>query len=67
MIIASSHVAERWDRAWNKALCRFVERAGVEVEGMICVCCGSWRYGFDKVTVLPVAECVKELFAGEIF
>lgn len=51
----------------GKALCGFEERAGVEVERMICVYCGSWRYGFDKVIVLPVAECVKDLFGGEIF
>jgi hypothetical protein len=34
---------------------------------MIGVYCGSRRYDFDNVTVLPVADFVKALFAGEIF
>jgi hypothetical protein len=34
---------------------------------MIGIYCGPRRYDFDGVTVLPVAEFVKELFAGEVF
>jgi len=59
--------AERWDRAWDKALRGLAETAGVRVERMIGVYCGSRRYEFDNVTVLPVAEFVKALFAGEVF
>jgi predicted AAA+ superfamily ATPase len=59
--------AERWDRAWDKALRGLADTAGAKVERMIGVYCGSWRYEFDNVTVLPVAEFVKALFAGEIF
>jgi predicted AAA+ superfamily ATPase len=59
--------AERWDRAWDKALRGLAETAGVKVERMIGVYCGSRRYEFDNVTVLPVAEFVKALFAGEVF
>jgi predicted AAA+ superfamily ATPase len=71
---ASPHVvaieikrAERWDRAWDKALRGLAETAGVEVERMIGVYCGSRKYDFENVTVLPVADFVKALFAGEIF
>ena len=59
--------AERWDRSWDKALRGLAETAGAEVERMIGVYCGSRIYEFDNVTVLPVAEFVKELFAGEVF
>jgi len=59
--------AERWDRAWDKALRSLADTAGVKVERMIGVYCGSRRYEFDNVTVLPVAEFVRALFAGEVF
>ena len=59
--------AERWDRAWDKALRGLAETAGVRVERMIGVYCGSRSYEFDNVSVLPVANFVKALFAGEIF
>ena len=59
--------AERWDRSWDKALRGLADTAGVEVERMIGIYCGPRRYDFDGVTVLPVAEFVKELFAGEVF
>ena len=59
--------AERWDRSWDKALRGLADTEGVEVERMIGVYCGSRRYEFDNVTVLPVAEFVKALFAGEVF
>jgi len=59
--------AERWDRAWDKAMRSLADTPGVRVKRMIGVYCGSRRYEFDHVTVLPVAEFVKALFAGEIF
>ena len=59
--------AERWDRAWDKALRGLAETAGVRVERMMGVYCGSRSYEFDNVSVLPVANFVKALFAGEIF
>jgi predicted AAA+ superfamily ATPase len=59
--------AERWDRNWDKALRALAETAGVRVDRMIGVYCGSRRYEFDNVTVLPVGNFVKALFAGEIF
>ena len=59
--------SERWDRAWDKALRGLADTAGVKVVRMIGVYCGSRRYDFDNVTVLPVADFVKALFAGEVF
>jgi hypothetical protein len=59
--------AERWDRAWDKSLRGLADTEGVKVERMIGVYCGSRRYEFDNVTVVPVAEFVKALFAGEVF
>lgn len=59
--------AERWDRNWDKALRALADTDGVRVDRMIGVYCGSRRYDFDNVTVLPVADFVKALFAGEIF
>ena len=71
---ASPHVvaieikrAERWDRSWDKALRNLADTAGVKVERMIGVYCGSRRYEFDNVTVVPVSEFFKELFDGEVF
>ena len=43
------------------------ETAGVKVERMIGVYCGSRAYQFDTVTVLPVIDFIRKLFAGEIF
>ena len=59
--------AERWDRAWDKALRGLAEAAGVNVDRMIGVYCGSKPYEFKKVTVMPFPEFVRALFSGEIF
>jgi predicted AAA+ superfamily ATPase len=59
--------AERWDRAWDKAMRALAEAPGVKVDRLIGVYCGSRRYEFDNVTVLPVVDFLKALFAGEIF
>ena len=59
--------ADRWDRSWDKALRNLADTAGVKVDRMIGVYCGSRRYEFDKVTVVPVSEFLKELFDGEVF
>lgn len=59
--------AERWDRAWDKPMRALAETSGVNVERMIGVYCGSRSYQFDNIKVLPVADFVTALFAGEIF
>ncbi len=59
--------AERWDRAWEKPVRSLADNAGVTVERMFGVYCGSRSYQFDSLTVLPFADFIKALFAGEVF
>jgi len=59
--------AERWDRAWEKPMRSLADNAGVTVERMFGVYCGSRSYQFDSITVLPFADFIKALFAGELF
>lgn len=59
--------AERWDRAWEKPMRSLADNAGVTVERMFGVYCGSRSYQFDNITVLPFADFIKALFAGEVF
>ena len=59
--------AERWDRAWEKPMRSLADNAGVTVECMFGVYCGSRSYQFDNLTVLSFADFIKALFAGEVF
>jgi predicted AAA+ superfamily ATPase len=59
--------ADRWDRSWDKALRKLADTAGVKVDRMIGVYCGTRRYDFDKVTVLPIGDFVRALYGGEVF
>jgi len=59
--------AERWDRAWEKPMRSLADNAGVTVERMFGVYCGSRSYQFDNLTVLSFADFIKALFAGEVF
>jgi predicted AAA+ superfamily ATPase len=59
--------AERWDRAWEKPMRSLADNAGVTVERMFGVYCGSRSYQFDNITVLPFADFIKALFAGDVF
>jgi predicted AAA+ superfamily ATPase len=59
--------SERWGRSWEKPLRSLSQAAGVKVERMIGIYCGSRRYDFEGLRVLPVAEFVQALHAGEVF
>ena len=59
--------AERWDSTWEKPMRTLADSAGVKVERMFGVYCGSRNYQFDNITVLPVGDFIKALFSGEIF
>lgn len=59
--------AERWDRMWDKPMRALAATSGVKVERMIAVYCGPRAYLFDEIQVLPVAEFIKALYAGEVF
>jgi len=59
--------AERWDRAWEKPMQALAASAGIKVDRMIGVYCGSRAYRFGDVQVWPVADFVKALYGGEVF
>jgi predicted AAA+ superfamily ATPase len=59
--------SERWERSWEKPLRSLAQAASVKVERMVGIYCGSRRYDFEGLRVLPVAEFVQALHAGEVF
>lgn len=59
--------AERWDRRWDKPLRALAAVSGVKLDRMIGVYCGPRPYRFDEIQVLPVADFLKALHAGEVF
>jgi len=59
--------AERWDRAWEKPMQALAASAGIKVDRMIGVYCGTRAYRFGDVQVWPVADFVKALYGGEVF
>ena len=59
--------AERWDVSWNKGMLALAAATGVHADRLFGVYCGSRAYQFNNVRVLPVADFVKALFAGEVF
>ena len=59
--------AERWDRAWEKPMQALAASAGIKVDRMIGVYCGTRAYRFGEVQVWPVADFVKALYGGEVF
>jgi predicted AAA+ superfamily ATPase len=59
--------SERWQRSWEKPLRSLSQTAGLKVERMIGIYCGSRSYDFEGLRVLPVSEFVQALHAGEVF
>jgi predicted AAA+ superfamily ATPase len=59
--------SDKWNRSWNKAMLSLSHSSGVKVERMIGVYCGSRRYTFDNISILPVTDFLKGLYAGEVF
>jgi len=59
--------SERWDRRWEKPMRSLSDSKGVAVDRMVGIYCGSRRYEFDGVSVLPVVDFLEALFAGKIF
>lgn len=59
--------SERWDRAWGKPMLDLAAAAGVKVDRMIGVYCGTRSYRFGAIQVFPVKDFVRALFAGEVF
>ena len=59
--------AARWDRAWNKPMRNLAGTAGVKVERMIGVYCGSRIYRFGDIEILPLEAFLDALFSGDVF
>lgn len=59
--------SEKWDRSWEKSLFTLLNTPSLKIDRLIGVYCGSRRYQFDGITVLPLEEFIAALHAGEIF
>lgn len=59
--------AERWDRSWDRAMRDLAASGRVRVEGLYGVYRGAHRLPFDDVQVLPVADFLAALHAGDIY
>jgi uncharacterized protein len=60
--------AERWDRSWDRAMRDLAAAGRVQVEGLYGVYRGTRRLRFDgNVRVLPVADFLAALHAGDVF
>jgi uncharacterized protein len=60
-------LAEKWDRSWEKPMCDLVAQPGLKVDRAFGIYTGTRRYEDDDLTVLPVAEFLRALHAGEVF
>ena len=54
-------------RAWGKPMLDLAAAAGVKVDRMIGVYCGTRSYRFGAIQVFPVKDFVRALFAGDVF
>jgi predicted AAA+ superfamily ATPase len=59
--------SEKWDRSWENPMRSLAINNGVTVDRMIGVYCGTKRYQFENVTVMPVREFIADLYNGKIF
>ena len=59
--------AESWDRSWEKPLRAITSGPELKIDRLIGIYCGSRTYQFDNITVMPIADFITALFAGEIF
>ena len=60
-------MSQRWNRKWERAMRSLNGQAGISVEKMIGVYTGRQIYHFDGLDVLPVAEFLRRLYAGQVF
>jgi uncharacterized protein len=59
--------SDRWDRRWEKPMRSLAANKSIKVEGMVGIYCGSKRYQFDDITVLPVVDFIHALYSGDVF
>ncbi|MFA6033389.1 MAG: DUF4143 domain-containing protein [Myxococcota bacterium] len=60
-------LSESWDRRWEFQMRDLKAAPAVDIERMFGVYTGDKSYHFDGLDVLPVAEFLKKLYAGEVF
>jgi predicted AAA+ superfamily ATPase len=60
-------LAERWERRWERPMRSLSAHDQIHVDRMIGVYTGERAYHFDGLDVLPVAEFLRQLHAGEVF
>ena len=59
--------AERWDRAWDRAMRDLAESGRVQIDGLYGVYPGTQRLQFESIQVLPVMDFLSALHAGEVY
>jgi len=59
--------SEKWDRSWENPMKSLAANNGVTVDRMIGVYCGTKRYQFENIAVMPVHEFIVDLYNGKIF
>lgn len=59
--------SKKWDRRWEKPMRLLAEDNKIIVEKMFGVYCGTDRYYFDGIEVLPVTTFLEMLYNEEIF
>ncbi|MBI4686403.1 MAG: ATP-binding protein [Nitrospirae bacterium] len=59
--------SKKWDRRWEKPMRSLAEDNRVTVEKMFGVYCGTDRYYFDGIEVLPVMTFLEMLYNGKVF
>ena len=59
--------SSKWDRRWEAGARGLLDSKVVRIKRMIGVYCGRTRLTFDGFDVLPVADFLEELQAGEVF
>lgn len=58
---------EKWDFTWEKPLRALAAQPGLTVERAFGVYTGPRRYEYADLTVLPVADFLRALHAGQVF
>lgn len=59
--------SRRWNRAWDAAMRDLRASGRLTVDRMLGVYLGDDPYHFDGVDVMPLADFLRDLFAGRIF
>jgi predicted AAA+ superfamily ATPase len=59
--------ADRWERAWDRAMRDLAASGRVQVDGLYGVYQGSRRLHFDGIQVLPVMDFLSALHAGKVY